>query len=76
MKHAREQLDWMSAGSKLTLKLRLKLCWQILTYTSGHKHQTQVKGLPLFEAGYAAGFIDAMPRIKCDSGIPSFKPVP
>jgi len=66
----------MKTDSKLTLKLRLKLCWQIITYRSGHKHRAQVKGLPLFEAGYAAGFFDAMPKIKCDSVLVNFKPVP
>jgi hypothetical protein len=43
---------------KLTLKLRIKYIWNILTYIEKHNHPTQVKGLKLFCEGYNCGFSD------------------
>ena len=40
---------------KLTLLNRLKLCYEILTVTSGHGHTAQEKLLSTFQRGYAAG---------------------
>lgn len=54
----------MKSSDKLTFILRLKICWNVLTYRSGHKHSAQLKGLKLFEVGYAAGFLDATPKLK------------
>lgn len=54
----------INSGDKLTIILRLKLCLEILTKRSGHNHSAQVKGLSVFECGYHAGFVDAMPRVK------------
>jgi len=59
----------MQAGQKLTLKIRLKICWNVLTYTIGHGYPAQVKGLDLFQVGYAAGFYDAMPKLKPSESI-------
>lgn len=42
----------------LTIKNRLKLCWEILTCASGHNHQAQEKGLSTFIRGYRAGQYD------------------
>ena len=43
---------------RLTLKYRLKLCFEILTYRSGHAHHADDKGFSLFMNGYNAGFKD------------------
>ena len=43
---------------KLTLINRLKLCFEILTIRSGHKHTAQEKQLSTFQRGYKAGRID------------------
>ncbi len=43
----------------LTLVNRIKLCWEILTITSGHAHATQEKQLSTFMRGYDAGMKDA-----------------
>lgn len=43
---------------KLTWWNRLKLCWEILTVTSGHKHTAQEKILSSFQRGYDAGRLD------------------
>ena len=43
---------------KLTLLVRLKLCWEILTVRSGHKHSAFEKNLSTFERGYMAGLYD------------------
>lgn len=48
----------MKGGEKLTLVKRIKICFAVLTYRSGHKHGAQVKGLDLFIAGYEAGVKD------------------
>ncbi len=42
----------------LTLKARLKLCYEILTVRSGHKHPAQEKDLSTFQRGYMAGMKD------------------
>ena len=47
---------------KLTFKLRIKLCFEILTKKSDH--ETKVKELSVFQCGYSAGFLDAMPKLK------------
>lgn len=47
-----------SFDMKLTIKHRLKLCWEALTITSGHKHTAQEKHLPIFIRGYNAGLSD------------------
>ena len=39
----------------LTLKNRIKLCWEILTIRSGHRHPAHEKQLPTFLRGYQAG---------------------
>lgn len=44
----------------LTIVMRLKLCWEILTIRSGHGHPAQVKQLSTFMRGYAAGFHDGV----------------
>lgn len=44
---------------KLTIINRLKLCWEILTVRSGHKHSAQEKQLSTFQRGYGAGMKDA-----------------
>jgi hypothetical protein len=43
---------------KLTIRNRLKLCWEILTIRSGHAHTAQEKILSTFERGYEAGRLD------------------
>jgi len=43
---------------QLTLGNRLKLCWEILTKHSGHKHSTFTKDFALFKEGYSAGLND------------------
>ena len=47
---------------RLTFITRLKLCWEILTKTSGHDHAAQEKQLSTFQRGYAAGMKDARLR--------------
>lgn len=42
----------------LTLRNRLKLCFEILTVRSGHKHTAQEKQLSTFLRGYYAGLKD------------------
>jgi hypothetical protein len=37
---------------------RIKLCFEILTAKSGHKHHAQEKMLSTFQRGYAAGVND------------------
>lgn len=44
---------------KLTLINRLKLCFEILTLRSGHRHSAQEKQLSTFIRGYEAGLYDA-----------------
>lgn len=44
---------------RLTIFVRLKLCWEILTATSGHAHAAQEKQLSTFQRGYTAGMQDA-----------------
>ncbi len=48
----------------LSIWTRLKLCWEIMTLRSGHKHPSQLKQLSTFQAGYKAGFIDASYEMK------------
>lgn len=43
----------------LTFKNRLKLCYEILTKKSGHKHPADSKCLSIFVEGYKAGMKDA-----------------
>lgn len=43
----------------MTLGKRIKLCIEILTLRSGHKHHAQVKQLSTFSEGYHAGLHDA-----------------
>ena len=52
---------------KLTLINRLKLCLEILTVRSGHKHSAQEKQLSTFQRGYIAGRYDerTAPRKFC-----------
>ena len=45
---------------KLTFINRLKICWEVLTVTSGHKHSAQEKQLSTFIRGYNAGFNDCL----------------
>ena len=40
---------------KLSIINRLKICWEVLTVTSGHAHTAQEKQLSTFERGYFAG---------------------
>ncbi len=42
----------------LTLRNRLKLCFEILTVRSLHKYQAQEKQLSTFQRGYTAGMKD------------------
>ena len=44
---------------KLTLWNRLKLCFEILTIRSGHKHSAFEKDLSSFKRGFRAGVIDS-----------------
>lgn len=48
---------------RLTIWGRIKICFEVLTSRSGHKHPSQEKQLSLFKRGYAAGFSDGK-RIK------------
>lgn len=51
---------------RLTIKLRLKYIWNILTYIEKHDHPTMVKGLDLFLDGYDCGLKDGkMECVKC-----------
>ena len=43
---------------KLTFFNRLRLCFEILTAKSGHKHKAQEKMLSTFQRGYVAGVND------------------
>lgn len=43
---------------KLTLLNRLRLCFEIMTIRSGHKHTAYEKQLSIFQRGYAAGRYD------------------
>lgn len=43
---------------KLTFTNRVKLCWEILTTTSGHKHSSSEKQLSSFLKGYQYGLKD------------------
>ena len=42
----------------LTVWNRLKLCWEILSITSGHNHTAQDKQLSTFVKGYECGMND------------------
>ena len=42
----------------LTIWNRLKICFEVLTSRSGHKHPSQEKQLSLFKRGYKAGLDD------------------
>ena len=42
----------------LTMINKIKLCFEILTAKSGHKHKAQEKMLSTFQHGYAAGVND------------------
>ena len=42
----------------LTMVNKIKLCLEILTAKSGHKHKAQEKILSTFQRGYAAGVND------------------
>lgn len=44
---------------KMTIWFRLKLCYEILTLRSGHKHASFEKQLSTFNRGYLAGMKDA-----------------
>lgn len=37
---------------------RLRLCWEILTITSGHAHIAKEKQLSTFQKGYNSGLLD------------------
>ena len=54
---------------KLTIKNRLKICWEVLTARSGHKHTAQEKILSTFRRGYDAGRTDE----KLNKGISTIK---
>jgi hypothetical protein len=54
---------------KMTFLFRLKLCYEILTIKSGHKHSAQEKQLSTFQRGYAAGMKDARLEARDKSGI-------
>ena len=43
---------------KLTIWNRLKLCFEIMTTRSGHRHASQEKQLSTFLRGYRAGLND------------------
>ena len=43
---------------KLTIINRLKLCFEILTVRSGHKHPAFEKQISTFQRGYVIGFRD------------------
>jgi hypothetical protein len=43
---------------KLTFWNRLKICFEVMTITSGHKHSAQEKQLSTFIRGYEAGLYD------------------
>ena len=42
----------------LTIANKIKLCFEILTAKSGHKHHAQEKQLSTIQRGYAAGMRD------------------
>ena len=42
----------------LTIANKIKLCFEVLTAKSGHKHAAQEKQLSTFQRGYAAGMRD------------------
>lgn len=42
----------------LTIINKIKLCFEILTAKSGHKHTAQEKMLSTFQRGYVAGVND------------------
>jgi hypothetical protein len=44
---------------RLTFTAKMKLCWEIMTITSGHAHTALDKQLSTFQRGYAAGVNDA-----------------
>lgn len=43
---------------KLTIANRLRLCWEILTIRSNHRHSANEKQLSTFMRGYGAGYMD------------------
>lgn len=43
---------------RLTILNRLKLCFEILTIRSGHKHSAHEKQLSIFKRGYESGMKD------------------
>jgi len=45
---------------KLTLRARIKLCWEILTISSGHNHPAHEKQLSIFQRGYDAGLREGL----------------
>ena len=49
---------WMKLNMNLTMINKIKLCFEILTAKSGHKHHAQEKQLSTFQHGYAAGMRD------------------
>lgn len=44
---------------KLTVLKRFKICFEVLTVRSGHKHTALEKQLSVFKRGYDAGMKDA-----------------
>ena len=54
----------MRGFMKLTLLNRLKLCLEILTTQSGHKHTAVEKQLSTFKHGYEDGFKDCSLEIQ------------
>ncbi len=51
---------------KLTLLNRLKLCFEIITIRSGHKHTAQEKILSTFQSGYKCGYQDGYYNARLD----------
>ena len=49
---------WMKLNMNLTMINKIKLCLEILTAKSGHKHKAQEKMLSTFQRGYVAGVND------------------
>ena len=50
---------------RLTIAMRIRYAWNVLTYRESHGHSAQVKGLELFMDGYAAGLKDGkLERLK------------
>ena len=45
---------------KLTILTRFKLCFEVLTIRSCHKHPAQVKQLSVFQQGYMEGLKDGI----------------